>query len=369
MAIEPGAVEAVGMNGPSSLRAAFDGRSVFLTGHTGFKGAWLSLWLARLGARVTGYGLPPCTSPSLFELAKVQNVLGRHNLSDVRDLPALTAAIQAAAPEVVFHLAAQALVRRSYREPADTWSTNVMGTVHVLEAVRACPSVKAVVVVTTDKCYQNQEWPWGYRESDALGGSDPYSASKAGAELVVHSYRNSFFSVHGPQLASARAGNVIGGGDWSEDRLIPDAARAAGRHEPLMIRHPSATRPWQHVLESLHGYLRLAACLLEQEPMHAEPFNFGPDAADNVSVAELLGRLQVHWPELRWQVEPSGLATPHEANFLYLDSSKARRQLGWMPKWDLATCLAETARWYRAVEQRPSDAREISEQQLDQFCQ
>lgn len=357
------------MNAPAGLGAAFDGRSVFVTGHTGFKGSWLSMWLARLGARVTGYGLPPSSTPNLFELANVQDTLNRHILSDIRDLPALTAAMQAAAPEVVFHLAAQALVRRGYRDAADTWSTNVMGTVHLLEAVRACPSVKAVVVVTTDKCYENREWPWGYREHDALGGSDPYSASKAGAELVVQSYRRSFFSADGPQLASARAGNVIGGGDWSEDRLIADAARAASGGAPLLIRHPAATRPWQHVLESLHGYLRLASVLLDSERRHAEPFNFGPDAADNVSVAELLGRLQVHWPELRWQVDSPGVPLPHEANFLYLDSSKARRQLDWMPTWNLATCLEQTALWYRAVALCPADARAISERQLDQFCQ
>ncbi|MFC0135687.1 CDP-glucose 4,6-dehydratase [Massilia eurypsychrophila] len=357
------------MNAPASLGPVFDGRSVFVTGHTGFKGAWLSLWLARLGARVTGYGLPPSTTPSLFDLARVRGTLARHIESDVRDLAALTAAMQAAAPEVVFHLAAQALVRRGYRDAPDTWSTNVMGTVNLLEAVRACPSVKAVVVVTTDKCYENREWPWGYREHDALGGSDPYSASKAGAELVVHSYRSSFFAAGGPQLASARAGNVIGGGDWSEDRLLADAARAAVAGTSLLIRHPHATRPWQHVLESLHGYLRLATLLLDGQGRHAEAFNFGPDAADNVSVAELLGRLQPHWPELRWQLDQSGAAVPHEANFLYLDSSKARRQLDWTPTWNLATCLEQTAAWYRAVALRPADARAISERQLDRFCQ
>jgi CDP-glucose 4,6-dehydratase len=362
-------MEGVEMNQAAALRAAFEGRSVFVTGHTGFKGAWLSLWLARLGARVTGYALPPSTSPSMFELAGVQDTLARHVEGDVRDLAALSAAMQAAAPEVVLHLAAQPLVRRSYRESAATWSTNVMGTVHLLEAVRACPSVSAVVVVTTDKCYQNREWPWGYRENDALGGSDPYSASKAGAELVVQSYRSSFFAGDGAQLASARAGNVIGGGDWSEDRLIPDAARAAGLREALLIRHPAATRPWQHVLESLHGYLLLAAGLLDKGKLHAEPFNFGPDAADNVSVAELLERLQHHWPELTWQVEQPDGAKVHEAHYLYLDSSKARGQLGWMPRWDLATCLEQTALWYRAVAIDPSSARAVSERQLDRFCE
>jgi CDP-glucose 4,6-dehydratase len=356
------------MSTPRAIEAAFAARSVFMTGHTGFKGSWLALWLARLGAKVTGYALPPCAAPSMFELARVEDLLSRHIVADVRDAATLTAAMQAAAPDVVFHLAAQPLVRLSYREPAQTWSTNVMGTVHLLEAVRACPSVKAVVVVTTDKCYDNREWLWGYRESDPLGGNDPYSASKAGAELVVQSYRKSFFSSGGPLLASARAGNVIGGGDWSEDRLIPDAARAVAGRQPLLIRNPAATRPWQHVLESLHGYLLLASRLLAGETALADAVNFGPDAADNLSVAEVLSRLQAHWPELAWQMEPNADAAPHEARFLYLDSSKARRVLNWTPTWDLATGLEKTAQWYRTVERQPTAARAITEQQLDQFC-
>lgn len=356
------------MNGFASLQESFSGRPVFLTGHTGFKGAWLALWLARMGARVTGYALPATTSPSLFELARVKDSLVRHVESDIRDLPALTAAMREAAPEVVFHLAAQPLVRLSYREPAATWSTNVMGTLHLLEAVRACPSVKAVVVVTTDKCYQNREWLWGYRETDALGGHDPYSASKAGTELVVQSYRQSFFSGSGPLIASARAGNVIGGGDWSDDRLIPDAARAVAGKQALLIRNPSATRPWQHVLESLHGYLLLAARLLDGDAGYADAFNFGPDAGDNLPVADVLTRLQAHWPDLVWQMDPQATEAPHEARFLYLDSSKARRQLDWKPTWDLATGLQKTAQWYHAVKQLPSAARAITEHQLEQFC-
>jgi CDP-glucose 4,6-dehydratase len=361
-------MEDMGMSSSASLQAAFAGRSIFVSGHTGFKGSWLALWLARLGAQVTGYALPQCTEPSLFKLANVRDSLTRHIEADIRDLPALTAAMQAAAPEVVFHLAAQPLVRLSYREPAATWSTNLMGTLHLLEAVRACPSVKAVIVVTTDKCYQNQEWLWGYREADALGGNDPYSASKAGAELVVQSYRTSFFSGSGPLIASARAGNVIGGGDWSEDRLIPDAARAVAGKQPLLIRNPAATRPWQHVLESLHGYLLLASRLLAGDASYADAFNFGPDTDDNLPVAEVLGRLQLHWPELVWQLDPNASSAPHEARFLYLDSSKARRRLNWAPTWDLSTGLQKTAQWYHAVEQHPSAARTITEQQLDQFC-
>ncbi|MGE5652206.1 MAG: CDP-glucose 4,6-dehydratase [Bacillota bacterium] len=355
------------MSAPT-LAGAFADRPVLVTGHTGFKGSWLALWLARLGARVTGYALAPDTTPNLFTLSRVQETVHRHIVADVRDGAALAAAVQAAAPEVVFHLAAQPLVRLSYREPAATWATNVMGTVHLLEAVRSCPSVRAVVVVTTDKCYENREWPWGYRENDPLGGADPYSASKAGAELVVQSYRKSYFAAGGPLLASARAGNVIGGGDWSDDRLLPDAARAVARRQPLLIRNPAATRPWQHVLESLHGYLLLAARLLDGDRTFADAFNFGPDAADNLSVAEVLTRLQRHWPELAWQMDPQAGAAPREAGFLYLDSSKARRLLDWTPTWDLARGLEQTARWYRAVAENPSRARAIAEQQLEQFC-
>jgi CDP-glucose 4,6-dehydratase len=304
----------------------------------------------------------------LFSLAGVARALAAHHEADIRDLPALKTAMRAAAPEVVFHLAAQPLVRLSYREPVDTWSTNVMGTVNLLEAVRTCPSVKAVVVVTTDKCYENREWLWGYRENDPLGGHDPYSASKAGTELVVQSYRKSFFADGGPLVASARAGNVIGGGDFSEDRLIPDAARAAAAGRPLMIRSPQATRPWQHVMESLHGYLLLAERLLAGDAAHAEPFNFGPDSADNLAVAEVLARLQSHWPALAWQVDEVAAANaPHEARFLYLDSAKARRLLGWAPVWTLEQGLARTAEWYKAFSEGASDIAALTRQQIQTF--
>ncbi len=364
-------MEGLEMIAAGALADTYAGRPVFVTGHTGFKGSWLSLWLARMGARVTGYALAPCTTPSLFDTAHIADALARNHIADVRDAAALAAAMQEAAPEIVFHLAAQPLVRLSYREPVTTWSTNVMGTVNLLEAVRACPSVKAVVVITTDKCYENCEWLWGYRETDPLGGSDPYSASKAGTELVVQSYRRSFFANeprNSPLLASARAGNVIGGGDWSEDRLIPDAARASLDRAPLLIRNPSATRPWQHVLESLHGYLLLGTRLLAGERNFADAFNFGPDAADNLSVADVLTRLQAHWPELDWQLDPPAGNAPHEAGFLYLDSSKARRLLDWSPTWNLNHALEQTAHWYRSVGQQPAKARELCEQQLEQFC-
>lgn len=351
----------------ASLERAYAGRPVFVTGHTGFKGAWLALWLARLGARVHGYALAPDASPNLFELAHVHDTLARHDIADIRDLPALTAALQAAAPEIVFHLAAQPLVRRGYRAPLETWSTNVMGTVHLLEAVRSCPSVQAVIVVTTDKCYQNQERLSGYNESDPLGGNDPYSASKAGAELVVQSYRKSFFSGSGALLASARAGNVIGGGDWCEDRLIPDAVRAVSSGRPLQIRNPAATRPWQHVLEALHGYLLLGQRLLAGDAACADAFNFGPEAPDNLPVATVLTRMQQYWPELAWQLDAEAFNTPSEANLLFLDSDRARRMLDWSPRWGLATGIEKTATWYQAVLHDPQAAREITKQQLDQF--
>lgn len=318
---------------------------VFLTGHTGFKGGWLALWLAQLGARVHGYALAPATQPNLFALADVAPTLASHTLGDVRDPHALSAALNQAQPQVVFHLAAQPLVRESYRQPADTWATNVMGTVHLLEAVRHCPSVKAVVVITTDKCYENREWDWGYRETDPLGGHDPYSASKAGTELVVASYRQSFLAEAGVALASARAGNVIGGGDFSADRLLPDAVRALAAGQALQIRHPQATRPWQHVLACLDGYLGLAQGLLQGRRELAQAFNFGPPPEDNLAVQTVLQGLQAHWPALQWQVAAD--TGPHEAACLYLDSSKSRRHTGWKPKWPLKTALQHTAAWYQ----------------------
>lgn len=352
----------------NDLQAAFAGRPVFLTGHTGFKGSWLALWLARLGARVHGFALPPETAPDMFDLARVRDALASHTVGDVRDSGALAAALNAAKPELVLHLAAQPLVRRSYREPLDTWATNVMGTVHLFEAVRSCPGIRAVVVVTTDKCYRNLEQEYGYRESDPLGGNDPYSASKAATELVVHSYRRSFFMENGPLVASARAGNVIGGGDWSEDRLIPDAARAVAAGRAMEIRHPGATRPWQHVLDALQGYLLLAARLLAGDASVADAFNFGPDPADNLSVAEVLARMQRHWPQLAWQADPSSANGPHEARLLYLDSSKARGLLHWVPRWPLDSALEHTAQWYQSVLRDPATARTITERQLDTYC-
>lgn len=321
----------------------YQGRRVLLTGHTGFKGSWLSLWLNELGAEVTGIALPPATEPNHWNLIEVDTEDRRH---DIRDASTLAAVVAETRPEIVFHLAAQPLVRRSYREPLETWTTNVMGTANLLEACRLTNSVRAIVIVTTDKCYENNEWVWGYRENDRLGGHDPYSASKAGAELVAASYRSAFFnSPDSPLLATARAGNVIGGGDWSEDRLIPDLVRAVTGQLSLEIRSPNATRPWQHVLESLSGYLLLGQNLLEGRKDFAQAWNFGPEPEGNRKVADVLDQLAAYWPNVRWHttIQPQ----PHEATLLYLDSSKSHNLMKWQPVWQLEQALAATADWYR----------------------
>lgn len=322
----------------------YRGRRVLLTGHTGFKGSWLALWLAELGADVVGLSLQPDTSPNHWDLLRLRNTDLR---CDIRDYQTLKHAFDDVQPEIVFHLAAQPLVRRSYRDPLETWSTNVMGTANLLEACRNTKSVRAIVVVTTDKCYENRERKQGYNEADRLGGHDPYSASKASAELVAASYRSAFFhEANSPLLATARAGNVIGGGDWSEDRLVPDLVRAIASGNALVIRLPQATRPWQHVLESLSGYLLLGKKLLEGRKEFAEAWNFGPTPEDNRTVADVLTHLRAHWPELNWKVTEH--LQPHEAGLLYLDSAKANQRLGWQPTWYLDDALTATAEWYRA---------------------
>ena len=301
----------------------YRGRRVLLTGHTGFKGSWLALWLDQLGANLAGVALPPNTLPNHWDLLGLG--VSDHRL-DIRDAQTLSRAVGDFQPEIVFHLAAQPLVRRSYRDPAETWSTNVMGTVNLLEACRQTKSVRAIIVVTSDKCYENQEWEQGYRENDRLGGYDPYSASKAATELVAASYRKAFFhETNVPLLATARAGNVIGGGDWCEDRLVPDLVRAITNKTSLEIRSPDSTRPWQHVLESLSGYLVLGQKLLEGHHKCADAWNFGPERDGNRTVADVLTRLSAHWPELAWHV--TGQIQPHEAKLLCLDSSKAREEL------------------------------------------
>lgn len=333
---------------------AYRGRRVLITGHTGFKGSWLALWLQELGAQVSGVALAPTSSPNHWSLLDLD--MADHRL-DIRDYKSLSHIIKESHPEIVFHLAAQSLVRRSYRDPLETWSTNVMGTANLLEACRHSDGVRAIVVVTTDKVYENREWTWGYRETDRLGGHDPYSASKAATEMVVSSYRKAFFqTATAPLLATARAGNVIGGGDWSEDRLIADAVRAIASQTSLEIRFPHATRPWQHVLECLSGYLQLGQMLLEGRSEYADAWNFGPYPDGNMTVNDILTLFRGHWPELDWHATESTQA--HEANLLYLDSSKARSGLKWRPVWSLQKSVAVTAHWYRAyLEQKRIESR------------
>ncbi|MBU6377186.1 MAG: CDP-glucose 4,6-dehydratase [Gammaproteobacteria bacterium] len=321
---------------------SYAGRRVLITGHTGFKGSWLALWLHQMGAVVSGVALDPPTDPSHWQLLGLP--IADHRI-DVRDLAAVRRVFEATRPEVVFHLAAQPLVRRSYADPVETWSSNVLGTVHVMEACRSIADLRAVVVVTTDKCYENREWPWGYRETDRLGGHDPYSASKAGSELVVASYRRALLTgPDAPLIATARAGNVIGGGDWSMDRLIPDLMRAVQSGQSLEIRSPRATRPWQHVLDCLGGYLLLGQRLLAGDAGCADAWNFGPDQTGERSVEEILTQFRTEWPACRWHV--GSQPQPHEAGLLKLDCSKARTDLGWRPVWSIDTAISRTASWY-----------------------
>lgn len=322
------------------------GKRVFITGHTGFKGAWLSLWLTRLGAQVSGFALPAPTQPSLFALTNLEHRL-HHIEGDIRDLAHLSAALQAAQPEIVLHLAAQSLVRPSYQFPVDTFATNVMGTVHILEAIRQTDSVKAAVMVTSDKCYDNKEQIWGYREQDSMGGHDPYSSSKGCAELVTQAYRNSFMhDEQAPAIASARAGNVIGGGDWATDRLIPDIMQSLMQQQTVTLRNPNAIRPWQHVLEPLSGYLLLAEQLYKEGNAFAQAWNFGPDDQDALSVEWVTKQLFMAWgTDMRYQVEPSSL---HEATLLKLDCSKARTRLHWQPQWHAKTAIEQVCAWYKA---------------------
>jgi CDP-glucose 4,6-dehydratase len=323
------------------------GRRVLVTGHTGFKGAWLSLWLAALGAEVTGFADGVPTDPSLYALAGV-NADVQHLEGDVRDTERVAEAVAQARPEVVLHLAAQPMVRRSFRDPVETYAVNVMGTVNVLDAIRRAPAdVRVAIVVTSDKCYENRNWVWGYREHEPMGGHDPYSSSKGAAELVTAAYRSSYFGEPGtPAIASARAGNVIGGGDWGEDRLVPDVFRAALAGAPIRIRNPNAVRPWQHVLNPLSGYLRLAERAWEDREA-ARGWNFGPQDADARPVGWIVDRIAELWDApLQRELDPG--PHPHEAHWLKLDSSLARERLGWTPRWDLADGLRRTAEWYRA---------------------
>jgi CDP-glucose 4,6-dehydratase len=345
------------------------GKKVFITGHTGFKGSWLCLWLHALGAEVAGYALEPPTRPSLFELCGIDRLV-RTTTADIRDGASLTKALASHGPEIVVHMAAQPLVRGSYTIPVETYAVNVMGTVNLLEAVRSCRTVKAVINVTTDKCYENREWVWGYRENEPLGGYDPYSSSKACSELVTSAYRNSYFNPadharHGVAVASARAGNVIGGGDWASDRLIPDCIRAILKNEQVRIRNPHAIRPWQHVLEPICGYLMLAERLVSDGDRYAGPWNFGPEESDAKPVEWLVQRLCARWGgEASYAIDRG--QHPHEAHYLKLDCSKAKAELGWRPKWDLEQAIDGIVEWTKEYKNK-SDVQKICLNQIAEY--
>lgn len=349
----------------------FRGRSVLVTGHTGFKGSWLTLWLTRLGATVTGYSLPPETQPNLFTLAQIEGFCN-HIEGDIRDPAALEDAFDRSTPDVVIHLAAQPLVKRSYFQPADTFEVNVLGTVNLLEAIRKTPSVQSAVLITTDKVYENQEWAWGYRENDPLGGHDPYSASKAAAELTIASYRHSYFSSQDqtPQVAvaSARAGNVIGGGDWAEDRILPDAIRATSRNRQLDVRNPKSVRPWQHVLEPLGAYLALAKRLSEHRERFEGAWNFGPALGEALPVGQLVEYFFETLGKGSWrEVSPNEASGPKETRHLQLNCEKAAVELDWQPVWNTRQAIRSTAVWYREVIFSHKDAFSCCSADLDAY--
>lgn len=348
----------------------FKGASVLLTGHTGFKGAWLSLWLSRLGAQVHGVSIGIPTEPSHFFAADLASRINDYRL-DLRDGASLKALVEEVQPEYVFHLAAQALVRRSYDDPVDTWQTNAMGTINVLEALRGLKQSCVAVLITSDKCYDNVEWVWGYRETDALGGADPYSASKGAAELAIRSYVHSFFPADGlVSIGVGRAGNVIGGGDWAEDRIVPDCMRAWSREEMVLLRNPLATRPWQHVLEPLSGYLTLAMSLESRADIHGEPFNFGPPPQQNHSVGELVTAMTDYWNQVRWEDVSAQYGGPYESGLLKLNCDKALHHLRWRAVWDFETTMRETALWYRHYYEHPTQSiADFSLAQIEAYTQ
>ena len=345
------------------------GKEVFITGHTGFKGSWLCLWLQLLGAKITGYALNPPTTPNLFALCKI-NKLTTSLTSDVRDYKSLVKAIQSARPEIVIHMAAQSLVRESYKNPVETYSINVLGTVNLFEAVRNTGGVKAVINVTTDKCYENREWIWGYRENEPMGGYDPYSNSKACSELVTSAYRNSYFNPkdyhsHGIGIASVRSGNVIGGGDWSADRLMPDCVRALLDKKRIVLRNPNAVRPWQHVLEPLSGYLLLAQKLYNNGPEYSEGWNFGPDDGDAKPVEWIVKKICEKWGQKSSYKIDKG-EHPHEAHYLKLDCSKAKEKLGWYPRWNLEKAIDSVIEWTQAYQEN-KDVRKACLKQIEEY--
>ena len=350
-------------------KSFWQNRKVFITGHTGFKGSWLCLWLHSLGAKVTGYALNPPTNPSLFELCNVYEFV-ESIIADVRDGESLSKAMLAIMPEIVIHMAAQSLVRESYKNPSETYSTNVMGTVNLFEAVRKCKGVKAVINVTTDKCYENREWLWGYRENEPICGYDPYSNSKACSELVTSSYRSSFFNpkdydTHGVGIATARSGNVIGGGDWATDRLIPDCVRSILKGEKIIIRNPQAIRPWQHVLEPLSGYLMLAEKLYEKGPLYAEAWNFGPNDQDAKDVEWIIKKMCAKWGHnISYAIDKSD--HPHEAHYLKLDCSKAKSELGWYPRLNVEQAIDKVIEWIQAYKEK-KNLYEVCLHQIEEY--
>ncbi len=345
-------------------------KRVFLTGHTGFKGSWMSLWLNQLGAKVTGYALKPPTEINLYELAHVDSHVASH-IADIRDIKKLRETLHAADPEIIIHMAAQPLVRESYKTPVETFEINVMGTCNLMEAARELKNLKSLLIVTSDKVYHNREWIWGYREDDALGGYDPYSASKGCTEIVTQAFRNSFFnpkdySAHKVAVASARAGNVVGGGDWAEDRLVPDLVRSVVKKEEVVIRNPEAVRPWQFVLEPVSGYLVLAQNLYEKGPEFAEAWNFGPAAGDEQTVGELLNKFKELWgPGFSWRLDSTKQV--HEAGLLGLDCTKTARRMHWRPKWNLERCMVETVRWYKTYIEQPKKLPDFTLQQIELY--
>lgn len=339
----------------------WQGRSVFITGHTGFKGGWLALWLSELGAKVFGYSLEPPTNPNFFDVINLKERIENSTIGDVRNLTEITRMMKMAKPSIIFHMAAQPLVRQSYNDPIETFSTNINGTINVLEASRKIETIEAIINITTDKCYENREWDKPYQETDRLGGYDPYSSSKACSEIITSAYRNSFFKQTQTKLASVRAGNVIGGGDWATDRLIPDFFRSVDNNEKLLIRSPQAVRPWQHVLDPLSGYIILAEKLVENKSDFAEPWNFGPEQSGAKTVSWVLDRLSKKFVNARWQKE--NIKQKHEASILRLDISKAKSKLGWFPKWSLETSIDNTIKWYQAFKENEK-MQEFSKKQI-----
>lgn len=347
---------------------AFQGKTVLVTGHTGFKGAWLTAWLKQLGANVVGIALEPPTVPSHFQVAQIAESINDLRI-DIRERAALEYAFRSAQPDFVFHLAAQALVRRSYEDPMETWETNVMGTLHVLEALRKLEKPCAAVIITSDKCYDNVEWVWGYRETDALGGPDPYSASKGAAELAIRSYIKSYFpqTTSKVYIASARAGNVIGGGDWAADRIVPDCVKAWSAGNVVELRSPHSTRPWQHVLEPLSGYMSLAIALSRHPELHGEPFNFGPPAQQDHSVLELVQQMAVHWDQVRWRDVSQAISGPYESGLLKLNCDKALRRLQWRAAMQFEDTVRMTAEWYRAYYHQPEQIALTTQLQIEGY--